>query len=137
MMLLTTADVVMRYFFNKPITGSFELTQYLMALIVSFTIAYSAANEGMVKVSLVTERLSPKTQSILGIITGIPGIGLFIFITWRTFTFVGIQNAQHIVSPILSIPQAPFAAVVACGLVCMILILIVEWLHNIAKVVAI
>ena len=35
MMLLTTADVILRYFFNRPITGSFELTQYLMVMIVS------------------------------------------------------------------------------------------------------
>lgn len=34
LMLLTCADVVGRYFFNKPVTGGFELTEVLLAALI-------------------------------------------------------------------------------------------------------
>ncbi|RCV85674.1 TRAP transporter small permease subunit, partial [Vreelandella rituensis] len=34
LMLLTTADVVGRYFFNAPILGTVELTQQMLAAVV-------------------------------------------------------------------------------------------------------
>jgi len=34
MMLLTCIDVVGRYFFNKPVTGGFELTEMLLAALI-------------------------------------------------------------------------------------------------------
>jgi TRAP-type transport system small permease protein len=134
MMLLTTADVVMRYIFNRPITGSYELTQYLMVIIISFTLAYGAAGDGLVRVTILSERLSARTQSIMGIFTGLLGIGLFIFITWRSVNFVGLEHGQHIKSPIIGIPLYPFAGLVVFGLVCLVLVLIIEWLHNLIKV---
>jgi TRAP-type C4-dicarboxylate transport system permease small subunit len=135
MMLLTAVDVVMRYFFNKPVAGSFELTEYLMVLIISFTLAFAAANDGMVKVTLLSERLSLKTQSIINSFTGILGIGLFVVLAWRGFVFAGMLQHQGIISPILGIPRFPFAVVVAIGLCFLVLVLIVEWLHSILKAV--
>jgi TRAP-type C4-dicarboxylate transport system permease small subunit len=34
LMLLTCVDVVGRYFFNKPVTGGFELTEFLLASLI-------------------------------------------------------------------------------------------------------
>ena len=34
LMLLTCVDVVGRYFFNKPVTGGFELTEMLLAALI-------------------------------------------------------------------------------------------------------
>ena len=34
MMLLTTADVLGRYFFNAPVLGAYEITEYLMLIMV-------------------------------------------------------------------------------------------------------
>lgn len=135
MMLLTAVDVVLRYFFNKPLAGSFELTEYMMALIVSFVLAFASANDGMVKVTLLSERLKPKTQNIINACTGILGIVLFILLAWRGFVFSGLLKDQGITSPILGIPRYPFAWITALGLCCMIVILIAEWLHSIAKAV--
>lgn len=133
MMLLTVADVVMRYFFRKPILGTFELTEFLMAVVVSFAIAYAAATDGLIKVTLFTERMPIRVQAILNSITGVPGIALFVFLTWRSFTFIGLQYDEGIYSPILSISRFPFAAVVAVGLVFLTLALISDWLNNLAK----
>jgi TRAP-type transport system small permease protein len=133
MMLLTAADVVMRYFFRKPILGAFEITEFFMAVVVSFAVAYAASKDGLIKVTLFTERMPVRVQAILNSFTGIPGIALFIFLTWRSFTFIGLQHDQGIYSPILSIPKYPFAVVVAIGLVFLTVVLIIDWLNNLAK----
>jgi len=133
-MLLTASDVIMRYFFHKPITGSFELTEYLMVIIISFTLAYGAASDRLVRVTIISDRLPIKAQSIISILSGILGIVFFVFITWRSITFAGLERSQNISSPILGIPRFPFAVVVVMGMACLVLVLIVEWLQNLAKV---
>lgn len=45
-MLLTVADVLMRSLFNKPITGTEELTEYLMVAVVYFGLALCARRNG-------------------------------------------------------------------------------------------
>ena len=34
MMFLSAMDVLLRYFFNSPISGAMELTQYMMLIVV-------------------------------------------------------------------------------------------------------
>ena len=36
MMFLIMTDVVLRYVFNSPITGSYEIIQYMMAILIPF-----------------------------------------------------------------------------------------------------
>ena len=46
MMVLTAADVIGRYVFNAPISGAFEIVQYLMALVV-FLFLLTHLNRGI------------------------------------------------------------------------------------------
>ena len=46
MMLLTVSDVFMRYVFTQPIKGSVELTEYLMAVVGFFGLAWCAIKKG-------------------------------------------------------------------------------------------
>ena len=34
MMFLTAADVILRYIFNRPVTGAYELIEFLMAILI-------------------------------------------------------------------------------------------------------
>ena len=42
MMFLTVTDVILRYIFNRPLAGAFEMAEYMMAVLVSFGIVYCA-----------------------------------------------------------------------------------------------
>ena len=39
LMLLTAVDVCLRYLFDSPITGSYELSEFMMAILVAFGLA--------------------------------------------------------------------------------------------------
>jgi len=58
MMFLTAADVLLRYIFNRPISGTWELTSYMMVVMVSFGLSYCALVKGLISVEVLTSRFS-------------------------------------------------------------------------------
>ena len=99
LMLLTFADVMLRGFFNKPIPGTFELSQYILAIFILLGAAYTQQVKGHVGVDFVTSRLSPRLRVCCEILTTL--LSLFII--------------AIVVSDQLRIPQYPFRVLVAVG----------------------
>ena len=79
MMVLTTADVILRYLFNWPMPGSWELTEYLMAIAVSLTLAYCALERGHIKVDIVLSLLPQRAQAAIRSIVTFLGLGFLSF----------------------------------------------------------
>src|SRR4030042_1118998 len=69
MMFLAAMDVLLRYIFNRPISGGMEMTEYMMVILVSLGLAYCGFVKGHVSVEVLTSRFSPKVQAILNSIT--------------------------------------------------------------------
>ncbi|RPJ10637.1 MAG: TRAP transporter small permease, partial [Deltaproteobacteria bacterium] len=76
LMLLTTGDVISRGFFNKPIPGTMELSEYILAVFILLGAAYTQQVKGHVGVDFLTPRLSPHIQVACEIITTV--LSLFI-----------------------------------------------------------
>ena len=57
MVLRTVVDVFLRYVFNKPILGSYELTEFMMAILVFSSIGYTMSVKRHVVVDLVIATL--------------------------------------------------------------------------------
>ena len=62
MMLLTCADVVLRYF-RRPIPGAYELICFLGAMAVAFAMAHTSVEKGHVAVSFVVSLFPQKIFS--------------------------------------------------------------------------
>ena len=54
MMFLTTADVILRRIFNSPIGGVFELTEFMMIVVVGFALGYTQLIKANVNVDPVS-----------------------------------------------------------------------------------
>ena len=67
LMLLTTADVVGRYFFNLPILGTVELTQQMLAAVVFLSLPVACWREEHVSVDL----LDAMRQMIVNLIIAV------------------------------------------------------------------
>jgi TRAP-type C4-dicarboxylate transport system permease small subunit len=124
MMFLTAMDVFFRYIFNRPITGSYELIEFMMATLVAFGIAYCAVIDGHVSVDLVVARFSEKTQAIIGSITSLLSLCLFILITWQNILYIRENFHSKLTSAVLFIPVYPFIVAMAIGfaVLCMVLL---------------
>jgi TRAP-type C4-dicarboxylate transport system permease small subunit len=112
LMLLTFADVLLRGFFNKPIPGTFEISQYMLAVFILLGAAYTQQVKGHVGVDFVTSRLSPRLRAICEIATTLLSLFIIAIVVWQGWV-EGIT--EKAVSDQLRIPQYPFRVLVAVG----------------------
>ncbi|MFC1861445.1 TRAP transporter large permease subunit [Chloroflexota bacterium] len=135
MMFLTAVDVSLRYVFNRPIPGSMELTELMMAVLVAFGLGYTQIHKGHVAVDLVISRFRPRVQAVINTITCLFGLGIFSLITWRTILYAGNQRLDELTSSVLLIPLHPFIYVVAFGSAILCLVFIYNLFEHLAQVV--
>ncbi len=82
MTLLGTVDVVGRYFFNRPVPGTYEIMRYMLGGIVFLTFAYVQLSRGHITVNLLTERLQGKKALLLDLIVLFIMLIVTILIGW-------------------------------------------------------
>ncbi len=133
MVLLTVTDVFLRYVFNKPIVGSYELTEFMMVILVFASLGYTLTMKGHVNVDLVISRLPERVQAIIESITSLLALGLFSLATWRNVLHTATTWRRHDVSHELFIPISPFVLFVAFGVAILSLVLFVNFLHALAR----
>ena len=59
MMLLTVADVTGRYLFNRPLTGSTEVTEFMMACLSFLAMAWCTKKKTHIKLDIMDRYLPP------------------------------------------------------------------------------
>jgi TRAP-type C4-dicarboxylate transport system permease small subunit len=130
LMLLTTGDVVGRSFFRKPIPGSFELSEFILAVFILLGAAYTQQVKGHVGVDFVTSRLSIRARGICEIITTLLSLFIIAIVIWIGF-LEGIK--EKTVSDMLRIPQYPFRLLVSVGGSLLWLELLIDLVNSIGK----
>lgn len=123
MMLLTCADIVMR-FFGKPLPGVYDLVGFLGAVSVSFALAYTSVQRGHVAVEILMEKLPRRVQFRLLSIGNLAGAVFFLFLTWQSFLYARELLDTGEVSMTVAIPIHPFVfgTAAGCGLLSLVLI---------------
>jgi len=124
MMFLTVLDVCLRYLFNRPLPGTYEITEFMMVVTVFFAVAYTQIQKGHVRVELLVSRLPPKAQAVIDSSVSFLSLGLLSLITWQSFIMAKAQMANELTSTILRVPVFPFVLVVVfgCGLLSLVLL---------------
>ena len=82
MILLTVADVILRYF-RMPIIGTYEMVALSGAIIIGFSLPFTSMMKGHVNVDFLTQKLSPKGIKVFSSITKCLGILLFLIVGWN------------------------------------------------------
>jgi TRAP-type transport system small permease protein len=128
MMILTTLDVILRDTINKPITGTFDLTEYMMAIMVSFGLAYCAILKGHINADVVIVHLKPRVRIILETITTFLSLVFISAVTWQLFVHMKAEMVFGLKSSVLPIPVFPFVGVVGVGMALFSLVLLKDLL---------
>ncbi len=131
LMLLTVGDVMGRSFFNKPIPGTFELSEYMLAVIVLLGAAYTQQVKGHVGVDFLTSRYSPRIQAVLQAVTTLAGLVIIAILVWQGY-LEGIH--EKAVSDQLRVPQWPFKLLVAVGGLLLWLELLLDFISSALKI---
>ena len=115
-MLSISMAVASRYLFNRPMGWVTEISEYILVYITFLVATWVLKREGHVKMDLVFNRLSPRTQSMLNMITsGISAIVCFILfwygvrVTWELF------KTRYFTPTILELPKFVIIAIIFIG----------------------
>ena len=128
-MCLTAADVIGRYVFNTPILGVFELTEFLVLILIFSFLAYTQSQKTHVAVELLLKIFPKRIQAFIEVVNHVICLVLMILITW-----MGFKKALELMevgeaSPNLGIPDYPFVffLTVGCTIMCL------EYLRDIIR----
>ena len=133
MMLITCADVVLRYF-RKPIPGTYELVCFLGAVAVAFAMAHTSVERGHVAVSLIVRYFPRRIQGFIDALTSLFGLVFFILIAWHSIHYANDLRATGEVSLTLELPFYPFVYGVGLSAAAVCLILLNDLLESLGKV---
>lgn len=128
MMFLIASDVILRYVFNRPITGSFEITEFLMVIVVAFALAYTGVQKGHVRIDILISHFPPRVQAFIYSVAYLLSAGFLLLITWRSALYAESLRVGEDTSAALMIPVFPFVWVVVCGSAIFSLILLIDLL---------
>jgi len=131
MMTITTVDVVGRYLFNSPILGAYEMTEYLVLLLIFSFLAITQSAKSHITVDIIASFLPRKLQIYLEMFTHLLCFLLMCLITWMGFEKAMDLMASKDTPPNLGIPVYPFAffLVLGCILMC------IEYLRDLLQLI--
>ena len=138
MMLITTYEVVMRYFFNAPTIWAMETTQYLFLATTALGGAYVLLHRGHVNVSIIYDKLDRKKHAIVDIVTFFFFFAFIATLLWHTLdaTLEAVKDRQHSAS-FWGPPVYPVYIVMTAGIVLMGLQGIAMFIRNVMLLVGI
>lgn len=111
-----TADVVMRYCFNKPIPGMTEIVTMAVVLMIYLSLGYSFAEGGFVKVEMLVRFFPPKIRLIVEFFTLMIFLFIFGLIFWQATKFAMVSTLKReYVWGLINIPLYPSKWAVAVG----------------------
>jgi TRAP-type C4-dicarboxylate transport system permease small subunit len=115
--LLTAVDVIGRYVFSRPVTGSNDIQELMMVVIIFMAAGYCTLQERNANADVVIIHLSRKTRAILGSITYLLSALIFGLISWQLVMsgWREIFSTTGRATLLLVIPVGPFIMVAAIG----------------------
>ncbi len=129
MMLLITADVVLR-FFRSPIPGTYEIVSFTGAVVISFALPYTSVQKGHIAVDFLMVRLPWIVRVVVNAINAFLSMILFIVISWQSIEYAQSLQRSVEVSATLQMPTYPFIYGVAFGTAMLALVLFIELLRQ-------
>ncbi len=115
MMLLTVADVFMRYVFRNPILGTVELIEYLIVAAGFLGVAWCTFKRGHLKVGVIMDRMPPRVQAITDSVTLFLGMTVVPLIPWQLFVRARGAQLEGLRSLHLNLPDYIFFIVAGVG----------------------
>lgn len=113
MLLLISADVVLRYFFNSPIVGSFELIRFMMALLIFSAIPLVSARNEQVAIGLIDNLFRGSAKRFQLLVIGAVNCGALGLVTYVLIQQGRSLSRLHKVTGDLQLPMGPLAYTMA------------------------
>ena len=115
LVLLTVADVGLRYLFDAPIFGAHDITELGLILVVFGAMAYCGRSGGHVAVDVMGQWMGPRLRRRADVAVAALAAATFGVLAWRAAVSALDAAAAGEASNLLTLPYAPFYWVIALG----------------------
>lgn len=121
LMSVTIVDIAGRYLFNSPFSGTVELTQMAMIVLVYLGFAHAEDQGDHIAVDILYVKLGRGGQLALTLFNGVFGLFVVGLLTWNLYSFAGILDGGGYTTAVLDIPQGRVALIGVGGAVMFVL----------------
>lgn len=135
LMMLTVADVFLRYVFVRPIVGSAEASESMMVATGFLALAFCALEGRHIKVDLVVSRFPPRAQLAINTVNYLIVAGLSLLVALETYNQAFIVRRLGVASNLLHIPQYPFYLVISLSYLLLLLTVGTLFLQSASRLV--
>ena len=129
-MLLVVLNIILRKIVKQPILGAYELVGYLTALAVSLALARCALDKGHIALDFILKKLPVKLRAIVNLFIHLTGLVFWSLCAWSLALYAKDLMDNGVVSTTAQIPLYPFVLLIACGLVILSMVSLVELCAN-------
>jgi len=133
-MLAVSADVFMRYVFNSPIYGVWDLCTIAFVIIIWGPMAMTALKGSHVALTFLLDRLPRLPRLGLQLIIPLVTSGVLGLVSWRILIYAIHMGATQVNSPTLRIPYAPIGYFVALACALMALAFLAGFPETVGKI---
>lgn len=113
MMIVVTAQILMRYVFNHPLLWSEEFARYVYVWLVFIGAAYGVTQDKHVAVTLLTDRLPARVRRALKLLCNFLVIAALLYMLPHSVKYLGRQKGLR--SGCMQIPMSLVFAAVPAG----------------------
>ena len=107
MMLLTFVDVWARYGFNAPIPGGFEITEFLLVILIYGALPLVTARDEHVTVDVLDTFIPAIITRLQRHFINLLASAVLAFLTWRLWVKAGQSIEDNMITTDLEMPLAP------------------------------
>ena len=128
MMIFMVVDIILRYIFNSPITGDYELIELAMVVLVFTVIPHTQTVKGHVAVDIITNFLPKKVKDIFDLFIYVVCTVFMVIVCKANFLQISKTMESSLETGTLHIPLWPFYAFVFVCLCIYTLIMVFDFL---------
>ncbi len=112
-MMVSVVDVFGRYVLNRPLPGSSEITEILMALLIYAGLPVVSQRNAHISVDMFSGAIPKAIVPIRNFIIGVLCAAVLAVIAWRLWVYADQIRDSKDVTEYLKLPQAPVAYVMS------------------------
>lgn len=109
MMLLTFVDVTGRKFFAAPVYGAYEVTEFMMGVLIFSALPLVTAREGHVTIDVFDHFIAPAIGRWQRVLVNLVSTVVLAFLGWRLWILSASHLRTNEVTMTLHIPHGPFS----------------------------
>jgi TRAP-type C4-dicarboxylate transport system permease small subunit len=115
LMFLTVADVIGRYFFNRPVPGTFELTEMSMVLIVFLALGLAQHHNEHISLDLLYNYFPSRLKKATDLIVDLFNLAIIAAVGWQLYDYSRRMLDGNYTTAVLQLPIHPFVLVALVG----------------------